>query len=340
MSRVLITGASGFIGKALCASLKKNNFTVRRVVRRSGSCHKRNFQSKDIFSVDNIGPHTNWANFLIGVDVVIHLAARVHVMHDKEKDPLNLFQETNTAGTENLARVSSKSGVRRFIYLSSIKVNGEETEWRTENSVPSGGKNKIRFSETDVPNPQDPYAVSKWKAEQILHSIAKENSMEVVIIRPPLVYGPGVKANFLNLMCWLYRGVPLPLGAIHNQRSLVALDNLIDLIISCISNPAAGNQTFLAGDGEDLSTSELLRRLSIALGKPIRLLPVPVWLLKSVLNAIGKRDIAKRLCGSLQVDISKSHKVLGWTPPLSVDEALKLTADWYKGIADCRHIRN
>jgi nucleoside-diphosphate-sugar epimerase len=185
------------------------------------------------------------------------------------------------------------------------------------------------FQANDIPNPQDPYAVSKYEAEQGLLEIAGKSDMEVVIIRPPLVYGPGVKANFLTMMRWLQKGIPLPLGAIHNQRSLVALDNLVDLMITCLDHPAAANQVFLAGDGEDLSTSELLRRLGLAMGKPARLLPVPVPLLQTGASLLGRCDMAQRLCESLQVDISKARNLLGWNPPISVDEGLRRTAQFF-----------
>ena len=329
MSRkILVTGATGFVGSALVHHLAHlPEYNILAALRRA-----TNSISSPIIPVyiNAQTSNTDWSAALQEVDIVIHLAARVHVMQDRADDPLAAFREVNTVGTKHLAMEAAKAGVRRFVYLSSIKVNGEHTGQRTEGLGLSKGNVQLSFSETDTPNPQDPYAVSKWEAEQILHSIAKETGMEVVIIRPPLVYGPGVKANFLNMMRWLHRGVPLPLGAIDNKRSLVALDNLVDLIMTCIDHPAAVNQTFLAGDGEDLSTTELLRRMGKALGKPARLLPVPEWLLKTGLNAIGKRDIAQRLCSSLQVDISKARDMLGWIPPLGVDEGLKLTAEWYK----------
>jgi nucleoside-diphosphate-sugar epimerase len=214
----------------------------------------------------------------------------------------------------NLARQAAEAGVRRFIFISSIKVNGEGT--------PLGAP----YRADAQPQPADPYGISKMEAEQGLRALAGETGMEVVIIRPTLVYGPGVKANFLNMMRWLHKGVPLPFGAIHNRRSLVALDNLVDLIVTCIEHPAAANQTFLVSDGEDLSTTELLRRMATALGAPAHLLPVPSWLLEAGATMLGKKALSQRLCGSLQVDISKTRELLGWTPPLSVDAALRKTA--------------
>ena len=334
--KILITGGTGFVGSALIKLLVNNGRQIISTVRQESQNISINKKQKNFINVGKIGSNTDWSDTLLNINTVVHLAARVHVMQDDAEDPLAAFSEVNTFGTEHLAREAAKAGVRRFVYLSSIKVNGEETGLRarniglgTEEFVLSKSNVRARFSESDVPNPQDPYAVSKWEAEQILHSIAKETGMEVVVIRPPLVYGPRVKANFLNMMRWLHRGVPLPLGAINNKRSLVALGNLVDLIMTCVDHPAAANQTFLAGDGEDLSTTELLRRMGKALGKPARLLPVPERLLKAGLQAIGKNDIAQRLCSSLQVDISKAQDMLGWRPPLSVDDALKLTAEWY-----------
>ncbi|MFC1844180.1 UDP-glucose 4-epimerase family protein [Thermodesulfobacteriota bacterium] len=340
--KVLVTGATGFVGYTLCCSLIVQGHKVHGSIRCDSTllplknncvCEK----TIEYINVGTIGATTNWSEALQDTETVVHLAARVHVMQDKSSNPLAFFREVNTAGTERLARESAKAGVRRFVYLSSIKVNGEETGLQTEDSglrAEDLGLSRTNaapsFSETDIPSPQDPYAISKWEAEQALHAISKETGMEVVIIRSPLVYGPGVKANFLKMMQWINRGLPLPLGAINNKRSLVALDNLVDLIITCIDHPAAANQTFLAGDGEDLSTTELLLRIGKALGKPARLLPVPEKLLKIGLNAVCKKDLAQRLCGSLQVDISKARNVLGWEPPLSVDEGLKKTVEWYK----------
>ena len=260
---------------------------------------------------------SNWTDALSGVKVVVHLAARVHIMRDEAADPLAEFRRVNVEGTLNLARQAAEAGVRRFVYLSSIKVNGEQTLL---------GK---PFTEQDLPTPLDPYGMSKYEAEEGLRKLAQKTGMEVVVIRPVLVYGPGVKANFLNMMRWLHKGVPLPLGAIHNRRSLVALDNLVDLIVTCIDHPAAANQIFLVSDGEDLSTTELLRRMGLALGRPARLIPVPVSLLTAWAALLGRRDMAQRLCGSLQVDISKTQTLLGWKPPISVDEGLRRTAQGF-----------
>jgi len=307
---MLITGANGFIGKSLCAELVRQGQSVRPAVR---------FESLPIEGVEtvpvgNIDGETDWTNALHGIKVVIHLAARVHVMKDTVADPLDAFRKVNVDGTWNFARQACDAGVQRFIFISSIKVNGEGTVL---------GK---PYTADSQPAPVDPYGISKLEAEEALRKLAGQTGMEVVIIRPPLVYGPRVKANFHSMMRWLVKGVPLPLGAIHNKRSFVALDNLNDLIVTCIDHPAAANQTFLAGDGEDLSTAELLQRLGGALGKPAKLFPMPVWVLKTGAMLLGKRGMAQRLCDSLQVDISKTYDLLGWQPPVSVDDALKKTA--------------
>jgi UDP-glucose 4-epimerase len=244
----------------------------------------------------------------------MHCAARVHVMAESVADPLAEFRRVNVQGTLNLARQAAAAGVRRFVFVSSIKVNGEATQLGRP------------FMADDAPAPLDAYGVSKMEAEQGLLETARQTGMEVVIIRPPLVYGPGVKANFAAMMRWLRCGVPLPLGAIHNQRSLVALDNLVDLIVTCLTHPAAANQTFLVSDGEDVSTTELLRRMGQALGRPARLIPVPVSWLKLAATLVGKPDVAQRLCGSLQVDIEKTRRLLVWTPPISLDEGLRRAA--------------
>jgi nucleoside-diphosphate-sugar epimerase len=264
--------------------------------------------------VGSLAVDTVWREALEGMDAVVHVAARVHVMADTAADPLAEFRRVNVAGTLNLACQAALAGVKRFVFLSSIKVNGECTQ--------SGRP----FCADDKPGAQDPYAISKLEGELGLMEIAANTGMEVTIIRPPLVYGPGVRANFLSMMQCLQRGIPLPLGAIRNKRSLVALDNLVDLIITCLGHPAAANQVFLAGDGEDLSTTELLRRMGLALGKSVRLVPIPHSWLKVGATLLGRRDLAQRLCGSLQLDISKARVLLGWKPPISVDEGLRRAA--------------
>ncbi|TWC34987.1 nucleoside-diphosphate-sugar epimerase [Pseudomonas sp. SJZ079] len=310
--RVLLTGATGFVGRGLLDRMSTLvNLELVAALRRPVSGFPEYVTR---LQVSGLEPDTDWQEALKGIDAVIHSAARVHVMHDQVSEPLAAFRKINLDGTLNLARQAATAGVRRFVFISSIKVNGEGT---------SGG---VPYLADAQPAPADPYGISKMEAEQGLRALATETGMEVVIIRPTLVYGPGVKANFLNMMRWLDKGVPLPFGAINNRRSLVALDNLVDLIVTCIDHPAAANQTFLVSDGEDLSTTELLRRMGAALGKPARLLPVPSWLLVTGAAVLGKQALSQRLCGSLQVDIGKTQKLLNWTPPVSVDEALRKTA--------------
>lgn len=308
---IFLTGATGFVGGAILKRLVAEKYTVVAALRNGPQLLEDNIK---IVHVESFDDATSWKDSLDGVDVVIHAAARVHVMNDAEADPLGAFRRVNVEGTLNLARHAFKAGVRRFVFISSIKVNGEGT--------PAG----VAYSPQDVPAPADPYGVSKMEAERGLRELAAESGMEVVIIRPVLVYGPGVKANFRSMMNWLDKGIPLPFGSIHNKRSLVALDNLVDLIITCISHPAAANQTFLVSDGDDLSTTQLLRKMASALDRPARLLPIPARALSGVAILLGKKSLSNRLCGSLQVDISKTRSLLGWSPIVSVDDALKATA--------------
>lgn len=305
---LLITGANGFVGSALRRQAVARDMVVRAAHRGPVSIQ----DDADTVSVGAIHAHTPWAEALQGVRTVLHTAARVHVMDDTATDPLTAFRVTNTTGTLHLARQAASAGVRRFVFVSSVKVNGEST---------TAGH---PFTAADTPAPQDPYGISKHEAEQGLRQIAVDTGMEVVIVRPPLVYGPGVKANFASLMRAVQRGLPLPLGAVTNNcRSLVALDNLVDLLLTCVDHPAAANQTFLVSDGEDLSTAALIRRMGQAMGKPARLLPVPTALLTLGAAALGKRDVAQRLLGNLQVDIGHTRTTLGWTPPIGIDEGLR-----------------
>ena len=306
----LVTGATGFVGYALVQRLTVNRDSGGVVVAVSRIDRSWPERVRPI-QVSNLQPATQWGAVLQRVNTVVHLAARVHVMQDTATDPLAAFRTVNVDGTLNLARQAAASGVKRFVFISSVKVNGESTE-------PGHA-----FSEADAPNPQDAYGQSKHEAEEGLRQLSADTGMEVVIIRPPLVYGPGVKANFAALMRAVQRGWPLPLGTVHNQRSLVALDNLVDFIVNCITHPQAANQTFLVSDGEDLSTPDLIRRMARAMNRPARLLPAPVWALKAGALLLGKGDAVQRLCGNLQVDISKSRTLLGWNPPVSVDEGLR-----------------
>jgi len=306
---ILVTGATGFVGKALVQRLLADDESRRLVV--AVRIDGQPWPERVIPIVTgNLKPSADWSIALEGVAVVVHSAARVHVMHDTEAEPLTAFRAVNVDGTLNLARQAAAAGVKRFVFISSVKVNGEST--------PNGRA----FTEVDAPAPQDAYGQSKHETEQGLRQLAVETGMDVVIIRPPLVYGPGVKANFAALMRAVQRGWPLPLGAVHNQRSLVALDNLVDFIVTCITHPQAANQTFLVSDGHDLSTTDLVRGMAQAVGVPARLLPVPEWALQAGASLLGRRDMAQRLCGSLQVDISKTQELLGWKPPVSVDESL------------------
>jgi len=312
--QVLLTGANGFVGKALGKKLLDERFKVAGAVR-----------SENLFTdlplgispvkVDPIGPHTNWAEALNGVDVVVHLAARVHVMQDAEIDPLAAFRPVNVDGTTRLASCASKANVRRFIFLSSVKVNGEESP--------------IPYNEEMEGNPLDPYGQSKWEAEQALRKIADETGLEVVILRPPLVYGPGVKANFLKLLRLVKRGLPLPLSTVHNRRSMIYLENLTDAINACIDHPHAANRTFLISDAQDISTPTLIRMLAKAMGKKSRMLPLPIPLLKTLGKVSGRSAEIQRLVGSLCIDSRQFRSTLGWQPPFSLEEGLFQTVNWF-----------
>ena len=306
---ILITGATGLVGHSLVQHLlsKSELGIVAVAVRKVGKQWPDNLI---VHVIDDLAAPTDWTPTLGGVLTVVHLAARVHVMSETATDPLTEFRRVNAQGTLNLARQAALAGVKRFVFISSVKVNGELTQ------------PECKFTEADVPNPQDAYAQSKHEAEQGLQQLAQQTGMEVVIIRPPLVYGPGAKANFAALVRAVKRGWPLPLGAVNNQRSLVALDNLVDFILTCADHPAAANQTFLVSDGQDLSTTELIKGLAQAAGVRSRLLPVPVWALQAGASVLGKREVVQRLCGNLQLDISKARTLLGWTPPISVEEGL------------------
>src|SRR5450830_1080177 len=307
--RVAVTGATGFVGRALVAQLVGMEGSEVLALTRQNPTNPvlgaKYIQAGDLTS-ENQGQ-----SVLAEVYTVVHTAARAHVLNDRAVDPLAEFRLVNVAGTLRLAEQAAAMGVQRFVFVSSIGVNGVQT-------APSKA-----FSEANKPNPHNAYALSKWEAEQGLLRVANETGMEVVIIRPPLVYGLGAPGNFGSLMRAVQHGWPLPLGAVHNQRSLVALDNLVDFIVTCISHPQAANQTFLVSDGQDLSTTELVRGMAHAAGVPVRLLPVPVWALQAGATLLGKGDAVQRLCGNLQVDISKARSLLGWVPPVSVDEGLR-----------------
>ncbi len=299
---VLITGASGFIGREITNQLITHGANVRAAVRKVSKVDLERL-------APTLGSQANWYPVLEGASAVIHTAARAHMLNDQSADPLTVFREVNTVGTLVLARQAAAMNVKRFVFLSSIGVNGVE--------------NPSPFREFDLPNPVEPYAVSKLEAEKGLLEIAKETGMEVVIIRPPLVYGPNAPGNFGRLVSAVRRGVPLPLGSVtRNRRTLVGLDNLVDLILTCLHHPAAANQIFLAGDGEDISTTDLLRKIALAFQVPSRLLPFPLAWLELGASVVGKKAIVNRLCGSLQVDIGKARSLLAWSPPLSLDQGL------------------
>lgn len=318
MPHILVSGATGFIGRQLCGKFLSDGFKVRAAIWREDAASQNLLDEVEKYPIDSIGPNTDWNGPLLGIDVVVHLAARVHIMNDTLADPLTAYRKVNVQGTEVLARSAAKAGARRFVFLSSVKVHGEESA--------------RKYTEEDVLSPQDPYAVSKLEAERILARISKETGLEVVILRPPLVYGPGVKANFLRLLQCVAAGYPLPLARVGNARSMVYVGNLVDAISLCAVLPAAVGKTFLVSDGDDVSTSELIRRIGAALGRPARLLPVPPGLMRLVGKLTGKSAAVDRLLGSLTIDVSKIRKELGWTPPYTMRQGLAATAEWYKNL--------
>jgi nucleoside-diphosphate-sugar epimerase len=300
--KICVTGATGFVGSALCKALAVSGHDLVKVVRKG--------KEAGMVAVGDIGAATVWVEAVAGCDVVVHLAARVHVMHETAADPAALFDAVNTVGTRKLVQAAAAAGVKRFVFVSTVKVNGE----RTASGHP--------FTETDAPAPQDAYARSKYQAEEDLKQLAAQKGMEWVIIRPPLVYGPGVKANFAALAKATGKGWPLPLGSIRNQRSMVALDNLVDFISCCTYHPQAANQIFLISDGHDLSTPELVRQLALAAEATARLPCIPVALLKTAAALLGKKGVVERMSESLQVDISKARTLLKWVPPVTVEQGL------------------
>lgn len=316
MPSVLVTGANGFLGTALCKKLLDEDFNVRGAVRPG----KESYLPKgiEVAHIDSLDGDTDWEKGLKGVDTVVHLAARVHVMNDTASDPFVEYRKVNVLGSERLAHVAAECDVKRFIFVSSIKVNGEE--------------NVKPYKETDAPNPRDSYGISKLQAEKRLESIAAESGMELVILRPPLVYGPNVKANFLELIKIVDKGTPLPLSSTSNRRSFIYIENLVDAIIRCMEHPAAAGQIYLVSDDEDVSTSKLIRKIAQALNKSTRLFPFPEFLLFFIGRMMGKGPAVDRLIGSLTVDISKISQELGWKPPFSMAQGLQKTIEWYKNL--------
>lgn len=316
---ILVTGAKGFVGSALVRKLQSEQAgCVVSAVRVAESTRR---DSSRIVEVGDLSGTTDWSAALDRVERVVHLAARVHVMRERDRDPESAYQGVNVDATLNLARQAARQGVRRFVFLSSIKVNGETTDGRSP------------FTAKDAPRPQDPYGVSKLRAEIGLQEIGAMTGMEVTIIRPPLVYGPGVAGNFRRILSWIYKGIPLPFGAVRNARSLVALDNLVDLVGVCLDHPAAGGHTFLVADGQDLSTGELCRRVGAALGRPARLVPVPHSVLATGCSLLGCGEVAQRLLGSLRIDAAETRERLAWRPTVGVSEGISRAAeDFLRGI--------
>lgn len=309
MGKVLLTGSTGFVGFSVMTRLRSfPHFEVLPAARSTSHVTPLDIP---MVIVGDMDADTDYSAAVVDVDVVVHTAARAHIMRDEVADPLAEYRKVNVDGTLNLARQAASTGVKRLIYISSIKVNGERTQ---DGSC---------YRHSDTPAPEDAYGVSKCEAEQGLLEIARATGLEVVIIRPPLVYGPGVKGNFKSLVSIAHKNLPLPLGAVHNKRSLVALDNLVDLIITCIDHPAAAGQTFLVSDDQDVSTTELLKLMTLAAGKKPRLLPVPAGLLRFGATMLGKKAMADRLLGNLQVDITHTKETLGWKPPITLEEGIK-----------------
>ncbi|MCU6434602.1 SDR family oxidoreductase [Undibacterium sp. Jales W-56] len=313
---ILLTGATGFVGQALMGHLQRQGHDLLCLSRQASNLANTG-QSPQIrhARIEDMNAETDWSAHLAGRTHVIHCAARVHVMHETTADPLALFRQVNVDATLKLARQAAAAGVRQFVFISSVKVNGESTI----KGQP--------FTEDSAPHPEDAYGISKYEAEQVLLALGRASGMAITIIRPPLVYGPGVKANFLNMLRWVKKGLPLPLASVDNRRSFVYLGNLVSLILTCLDHPKAAQEIFLASDGQDLSTAQLLQYCAVALDVPSRLFPFPPGWLMHAARLAGKQSVAERLCGSLQVDIGKAQGLLGWTPPWSVQQGLQATAD-------------
>jgi UDP-glucose 4-epimerase len=317
--RVLVTGADGFVGRAVCRKLIEFGYTPRAGLWNAElwpALQRATPGLADFAVIGDLGANPNLSGALEGVSAAVHLAARVHVMHDTSVDPLHEFRRVNVIGTAALAHAAAAQGARRLMFVSTAKVNGESTSGRP-------------FAEGDQPAPQDPYAISKWEAEEALRSVAAKTGLEAVILRPPLVYGPGVRANFLRLMRLVEWGLPLPLPDTNNRRSLIGVENLADCLVRCVSHPGAANQTFMVSDGQDVSTRELVARLAPPLGRSARFLPVPEPVLRFAARLLREEPALNRLLGSLELDSGKVRRTLEWTPPVTLDSGLEATARWY-----------
>jgi nucleoside-diphosphate-sugar epimerase len=314
MDKILVTGADGFVGRQLCQTLSQTGFAVKAAVRQTAIAPAEDLE---YVTVGDIGPDTDWTEALRGVHRVVHLAGRAHIMGESSANAMAEYERVNTLGTMRLAHMAAAAQVRRFLFLSSVKVNGEETFGQP-------------FVETDPPGPVDAYGMSKWQAESGLLHLDQQGDLPVVVIRPPLVYGPGVRANFLKLLRLVDYGLPLPLGKIKNKRSLVGLGNLIHFMILCLQHPAAAGEIFFVSDQEDLSTPDLIQRIGGFLGRSAYLLPVPYQVMLTIARIMGKKDAFQKLCHSLQVNVRKANEVLQWKPPFSVNDGLKQTIEWYK----------
>jgi len=323
MTRVLVTGANGFVGRTVCPRLIEAGCVVRAAVRDMGEYGVDFIKEAvgDVVCVGDIDGETQWSDVIRDIDAVIHLAARVHILQEVSKNPLESFRSVNVQGTKRLAEEAVRHGVKRFVYASSISVHGNSTADHP-------------YVEDDEVDPRSHYAISKWEGEIALRELASRSDLELVVVRPPLVYGPGVGGNFLRLMSWSDKGLPMPLGSINNLRSFIGIDNLADLIARCVLHNAAAGQVFLAADGEDLSTPNLIRRIALLLGRPARILPFPVAVLRRSASLFGMNEVMDRLCNSLQVNSDKARRVLGWRPRVSLEEGLSRTAGWYVDV--CR----
>ena len=315
--KILVTGATGFVGKALCQKLLGEGHALRAAVWQ-GEPFPGLPKGVEAVAISSIGQDTDWGEMLSGMDAVVHLAARVHVMEDRARDPLSAYREVNVRGTESLARAAAKAGVKRLVFLSSVKVHGEESD--------------RSYTEADPLAPQDPYGVSKLEAEAVLAHVSADTGLETVVIRPPLVYGPGVKANFLKLLGAVAAGYPFPFASVKNSRSMVYLGSLVDAIALCVKSPAAANKAFLVSDGEDVSTPELIRRIAEAIGQAPRLWPLPPGLMRLAGKLTGKASAVDRLLGSLTVDSGRIRRELGWAPPFTMRQGLAETVAWYKNL--------